>query len=209
MILFITCTIILLTACSSAPYVITPEKNRIGTATHTLYLAGHGWHTGLILPAAQVEEVLPLLHRRFENAKYYELGWGDQDFYQAKKITTGIILQAIFWPSDSVMHVVSIPTEPSVYFPNSEIIEIKLKDEELNSLKKFILSSFKHDKHSQMISYKRGIYGDSQFYKAKGDYYLLNTCNKWTAKGLKSAGRKINPTFRVTAESVMSVLRKD
>lgn len=207
--LFIACIIILLSACSSAPYVITPEKDRSGPASHSIYVAGHGWHTGLVLPAAQLEEILPMLSKRFENAQYYEVGWGDQGFYQAKEITAGIILQAIFWPSDSVMHVVSIPKEPSVYFPNSEVIEIKLKKEELSSLKKFILSSFTHDKNSQIISHKRGIYGDSQFYKAEGDYYLFNTCNKWTAKGLQSAGRQLNPTFRFTAGSVMSTLRKD
>ncbi|MGF1760774.1 DUF2459 domain-containing protein, partial [Photobacterium sagamiensis] len=42
-----------------------------------------------------------------------------------------------------------------------------------------------------------------QFYKGVGDYHLMNTCNQWTAKGLKSTGMDISPTFKLTAGSVM------
>ena len=51
-----------------------------------------------------------------------------------------------------------------------------------------------------------GIYGNSQFYKAKGDFHIFNTCNKWTAKGLESAGMKISTTFKLTAGSIMNYL---
>jgi hypothetical protein len=34
----------------------------------------------------------------------------------------------------------------------------------------------------------------------------MNTCNKWTAKGLKSAGMDISPMFKLTAGSVMSAV---
>jgi len=36
----------------------------------------------------------------------------------------------------------------------------------------------------------------------------MNTCNKWTAKGLKSAGMDISPTFKLTAESIMDYLEE-
>ena len=51
-----------------------------------------------------------------------------------------------------------------------------------------------------------GIYGDSQFYKAKGEFHIFNTCNKWTAKGLESAGMNISTTFKLTASSIMCLL---
>ena len=54
---------------------------------------------------------------------------------------------------------------------------------------------------------KNGLYGDSQFYKGVGDYHLMNTCNKWTAKGLESAGMDISPTFKLSAGSVMDYIR--
>jgi len=53
---------------------------------------------------------------------------------------------------------------------------------------------------------KNGIYGNSQFYKGVGDYYLMNTCNKWTAKGLRSTGMDISTKFTLTAGSVIGYL---
>ena len=55
---------------------------------------------------------------------------------------------------------------------------------------------------------QKGIYGDSQFYSGVGDFYLMNTCNRWTAKGLKSIGMDISPTLKLTAGSVMNYLTK-
>jgi len=37
----------------------------------------------------------------------------------------------------------------------------------------------------------------------------MNTCNKWTAKGLKSAGMDISPTFKLTADSIMDYLKEN
>lgn len=51
--------------------------------------------------------------------------------------------------------------------------------------------------------------GNSSFYEAEGVYYLLNTCNTWTAKGLKSTGWKISPVFKSTPGSVMTNLEKN
>jgi len=39
-------------------------------------------------------------------------------------------------------------------------------------------------------------------------YYLTNTCNKWTAKALKSIGMDIKPIFYLSAESIMDYLNK-
>ena len=36
----------------------------------------------------------------------------------------------------------------------------------------------------------------------------MNTCNKWTAKGLKSAGMDISPTFKLTADSIMDYVKE-
>jgi len=49
------------------------------------------------------------------------------------------------------------------------------------------------------------LYDDSQFY-AERRLFLMNTCNKWTAKGLKSAGMDIGTTFTLTAGGVMDYL---
>jgi len=194
-------------ACTDKPYALTPKLDQTVHSSYTVFVASHGWHTGFILPAKTLDKDFPFLAKRFKNPLYYEIGWGDKGFYQANEITTGITLQAVFWPTESVVHIVSVPSDPLLYFANSEVIELQLSEEKFYSLKRFIASSFKYTKNNKVIKLKRGIYGDSQFYKGEGEYYLMNTCNKWTAKGLKSSGLPINPYLKLSSDSVMSFLK--
>ena len=197
-----------LSACSAEPYALKPKPEKKDALLHSVYIANHGRHTGFILSSEELNKDLPFLAMRFKNTLYYEIGWGDREFYQANKITTGLTIRTIFWPTESVVHITAIPINPVRYFEKSELIELPLKDEAFLSLRKFISSSFKRGLDRQVIVLKKGIYGDSQFYKGEGDYYLMNTCNKWTAKGLKSAGVDLTPTFKITADSIMSILRE-
>lgn len=208
-IFFIIISILGISACSTKPYVVKHVLEPNPDRSNRIFVASHGWHTGLILPALETESELPFLQEIFGQVPYYEFGWGDKSFYQAEQITSGLAVQAIFWPTDSVMHVVAVPNSPYQYFPDSELIEIKLSNHELHSLHQFIKQSFYRDEADYIIKLNEGIYGDSQFYQAQGNYYLMNTCNKWTAKGLKSAGMDISPTFKLTAGSVMSYLKYD
>ena len=84
-----------------------------------------------------------------------------------------------------------------------------IEDPEFKSLIKFISRSFYREESGNILKLNHGIYGDSQFYKAKGDFHIFNTCNKWTAKGLESAGMKISTTFKLTAGSIMNYLSRE
>lgn len=66
-----------------------------------------------------------------------------------------------------------------------------------------IADSFERSASHQPMDAGPGIYGDSQFYLAKGRYSLLNTCNRWTAAVLASAGLDISPRLSLTASSVL------
>jgi uncharacterized protein (TIGR02117 family) len=198
--------LLLLAACSGKPYVVEPQLEADATRSHTVYVVSHGWHAGLVVPGGELNQVVPELKTRFGNVAFYELGWGDKGFYQSQEITTGLTLQAMFWSEGAVMHVVAVPHSPLEYFPGEEIIDTCLSDHELLSLKTFIADSFEHDAAGHAISLRRGIYGESQFYDGVGRYYLLNTCNKWTAKALRSAGLDISPTLKLTSGSIMSYL---
>ncbi len=197
-------------ACSGKPYLVEPALQSSSVhRSHPLYVVTHGWHTGLIVPATFLNEVIPDLKERFGNTAYYEIGWGDKGFYQAQEITTGLSLQAMFWSEGAIMHVVAVPGSPCAYFRRSEVIGTCLTDEQMVALSTYLLNSFAHDRHGRLVILKPGIYGNSQFYDGEGRYYLLNTCNKWTAKGLQSSGVDIAPAFSLTSESIMRVMRKE
>jgi len=196
----------LLAGCSAKPLIVHHVEKFTGTGENELYVVSHGWHTGIVVPAATIQQQIPELKARFGDTPYIEIGWGDKGFYQAEEITSGLTLRAILWPTESVIHSVAVPQRPVEFFSDSDVKKICLSNGELESLIRFISSSFYKDGAGNVLALKNGLYGNSQFYRGVGDYYLMNTCNKWTAKGLKSAGMDISPTFKLTASSVMRYL---
>jgi uncharacterized protein (TIGR02117 family) len=195
----------LLYGCSTKPYVVGDTPISV-TTPQEISIVSHGWHTGFVIPAETIISRLPQLKKRFPNTPFIEFGWGDKGFYQAKEITSGLTVQAIFWPTESVVHAVSVPKKAELYFSNSDVQIICLNKKQYSQLVAFIENSFLKDTDGNIIKLKNGIYGNSQFYRGEGDYYLMNTCNKWTAKGLKSAELDISTTFKLTASSIMDYL---
>ncbi|BAP58029.1 hypothetical protein THII_3732 [Thioploca ingrica] len=206
-ILVLLLSLLWLSACATEPYIVKETHGELVSGNKKIYVLSHGWHTSLVIPTEDIEGDLPELKNRFGNTSYIEFGWGDKGFYQAEKVTTGLTLRALFWPSAAVIHAVAVPSSPYDYFPNSEVLAVCLTTQGYASLKKFVANSFYRDEFGHIFELKKGIYGNSQFYEGVGDYYFLNTCNKWTAKGLKSAGMNISTTFKLTAGSVMRYIR--
>jgi len=205
---FILLIIIILGGCSAKPNIVSYAEKFEGFGQNGVYVVSHGWHTGFVIPAPEIQGVIPELEQRFGDIPYIEFGWGDKGFYQAKETTSGLTLRAIFWPTESVVHSVAVPQKVEEYFSNSEVAKLCLSDGELSALIGFISRSFFRDKSGNLLELQKGIYGDSQFYSGVGDFYLMNTCNRWTAKGLKSIGMDISPTLKLTAGSVMNYLTK-
>ena len=205
---FILLIIIILGGCSAKPYIVSYAEKFEGFGQNGVYVVSHGWHTGFVIPAPEIQGVIPELEQRFGDILYIEFGWGDKGFYQAKETTSGLTLRAIFWPTESVVHSVAVPQKVEEYFSNSEVAKLCLSDGELSALIGFISRSFFRDKSGNLLELQKGIYGDSQFYSGVGDFHLMNMCNRWTAKGLKSIGMDISPTLKLTAGSVMNYLTK-
>ncbi len=208
---FVTFLLMFLVSCSNLPHVVKParqiDKSKSVEKVNTLYIVRHGWHTGIVIPSYQITSVLPSLRQRFGDVPFIEFGWGDKGFYQSEKVTAKLALKAMFIPTESIIHAVGVQDSPELYFSESEVIKICLNYQDNKALISFISKSF-FKKNNKIIATQKGIYGDSQFYKAQGDYYLMNTCNKWTAKGLSSAGFSLSTTFKLSSNSVMRYLRK-
>lgn len=196
---------LLLSACSTKPFII-KSTDISHSSSNEIYIVSHGWHTGFVVPANTITKQLPQLKERFSQTPFIEFGWGDKGFYQAKEITSGLTIQAIFWPTESVIHAVAVPESTKLYFQNSQVETLCLQAKQYSKLIRFIEKSFYKDGNGNIIPLKHGIYGDSQFYQGVGHYYLMNTSNKWTAKGLSSADMDISTTLKLTASSIMDYL---
>jgi len=200
--------IILLTGCATLPKALPPtDVPQTCKNEHEIYSVSHGWHAGLVVQAQDLNAAVPELADRFPTSRFYEIGWGDSGFYQSSEITTGLTLQAMFWSTGSVLHVVGFDKAPRKMFSHSEVVELHSDATNYRNLIDYVSSSFARDENGRIIMEKRGIYGDGQFYTGVGRYHILNTCNKWTAKALSSAGYDISPVFSLRSSSVMSSAR--
>nr|WP_086938935.1 TIGR02117 family protein [Thaumasiovibrio occultus] len=192
--------------CSVQPASIEPAEVYTGTGETTIYLNSNDWHTGIIVPAELMHARIPQLQRRFPDSPRLEFGWGDKGFYEAEQVTSGISARALFTPTTAVMHVVAVPDDVVDYFHHNQILAVPLNATELEQLLIFLTQSFTYDAQGKVIATRDGIYGDSQFYQAQGNYYFMNTCNTWTARGMSSIGMTFSPLFKLTAGSVMDAV---
>ena len=196
-----------MSACSTKPHAIKSTDINVPDPA-VVYIVRHGWHTGFVIPANAIQARLPQLYYRFGNVPYIEFGWGDQAYYEADKVTLGLTISAVFWPTGSVIHAVGISQKPDIYFTDNPLDVLCLDNKQYSLLLSFIENSFYRDSDGNIIKSKNGSEDNSQFYKAEGEYYLGNTCNNWTARGMKSAGLSISPASKTTAGSIMSYLSR-
>lgn len=176
--------------------------------THqTFYVISHGWHTGIAIDSKDLINRAPSLKDEFGNGDYLEIGWGDEQFYQASEITTGLALRAILLPTTTVLHIVEIPGEPQHYFPSSEIIRLSVPESGYEKMLEYILKSFMRDGGDKIKKLGRGLYGNSRFYRANGNFHAFNTCNTWVSKAVASTGFPMKSNI-ITADEVMLQLKE-
>lgn len=181
---------------------------RLREQTETVFVVNHGWHTGIVVPTASLPDSAKPLWAGAERGRYLEFGWGDDGFYRADKVTSGTALRAMFWRNPAVLHVVSLDEPPEEYFPYSGVIRINVTTNGFQRLCSYLEQSYKRDEEHNPIDLGKGIYGESRFFRATGHYYFPNTCNKWTARGLRATGAPISPFYSVRAANVFRQSRK-
>jgi len=177
----------------------------MNSTSRVVYLVAHNWHTGFVLSAEDVYPLLPQLRKRFGEMQFFEFGWGDRRYYQSESSALSEKLLAVLVPSGSTMLVLGLAEKPVRTADSDQIIELTLENEGYQSLLKFINNSFYKNRQNCIEEQKSGRFDNSHFYRGAGLYHLFNTCNKWTAKGLKEAGIELSPTFKLSAASVMDV----
>ncbi len=170
----------------------------------SVYIVNHNdWHTGIVVRRQDIPDGIWQENNDFADFEYLEVGWGDMDYYQALEPTKWIAMKAAFWPTQSVLHIVGFSAPVERYFPETEIIEIGLSHRGFEQLCIFIQDRYARDASGQTIKLGPGLLENSRFYLARGKFYLLRSCNVWTAEAIRSAGCPITPLYSITANNVM------
>ena len=192
--------LLLLSGCASAVPGLFPVE--VGQPSESVYVVNHGWHTGIVIPTDRLPVSAKPEWDAVDRSKYLEIGWGEDGFYRANKVTSGIALRALFWRNPTVLHVVAVDEELKTAFPYSGIVRITVSPEGFHRLCDYLAAAYAVDDNGKQIDLGKGIYGTSRFYRATGHYYFPNTCNKWTARALRTTGAPITPFYAIRAQNV-------
>lgn len=185
-----------------------PVATPTPTGMKTVWVVGHGWHTGLVVRKRDISPGLFAGLDCLPDTETVELGWGDEGFYRAEKITAPLIAKAMLVPTPSVLHVAGFDAPVQEVFASSQLVEVSVSSEQFDHMCQFMAETFAKSEIGKSIPLGPGLYGQSTFYRAVGSYYAPKTCNVWTAKALKRAGFAISPQIASTQQGVMMQIRQ-
>lgn len=137
--------------------------------------------------------------------RYLSFGWGDRDFFLRGSFDPLSIFDALFLPSSTVMHVWGHPDLQHLS-PAFEVKQIWLSHAQYLELMAFINEGFQHHQTDESRYIRQGLYRNSGFYEAVGNYSILRTCNVWTAEGLRRADVN-TPLWSALAPAIMHQLK--
>ena len=139
---------------------------------------------------------------------YISFGWGDKTLYEEvptwPDLTVPIAIKAMLLPSESAMHISYFINKPKT---TSHSIPIKISTDQYDILINAFTESFDlEDGVPQSLNCCFYPNLRDQFYASNRYYHIMNTCNMWTNRVLKSAGI---PTARWAPEQefIMQHLR--
>jgi len=178
-------------------------------STKSIYVINQGWHTGIIFQRTDIDTaVWKAMRRDSSDSKYVEIGWGDAEFYQAESTTIWMGMKALFWPTGTVLHVVWFDRPVEEYFLGYQIYKVALTDSGFTRLCAFMDRSYARDEKGDIIPLGPGLYGDSQFYRARGKYFFTKTCNTWISQALRESGCPVTPAYACTASNAFHQIGK-
>ena len=135
-----------------------PERYppRSGAASVTIYVVGHGWHTGIVVRRDDVPTDAWPESSRLPVTRFLEVGWGDRAFYESPDAGVSLALKAALASEASVLHVAGFDRTPAEYFPRAEIIAIELSSRGMESVAGFISRTYARDAAGSPSSWALG-----------------------------------------------------
>ncbi len=165
------------------------RKSKHPVLKKSIYLVTNGIHLDIVIPKNDIDNTLLTGLRQQPTNQYFAFGWGDEDFYlntqYLKDLTVQNAVNALFLKSPTLMHVTRYNNK------QPDWVEIKISETELDALNLYIQNTFQlNENDMKIILENKGYSSTDDFYKAKGSYSAVNTCNTWVNSGFKQTGLK-------------------
>jgi uncharacterized protein (TIGR02117 family) len=165
----------------------------------SIFVVHDSWHAAIVLAKDNLSgAALPEL-ADFPDARFIEFSWGDKDYFPDPESGFSLALKAAFWSSGSVLHLVRVDNDVRSFYPNAQIIELRVAPSAFDALVGFLSRSFLRSTSTGRAPASLGLYSYSRFYPSVRKFSLLNTCNTWVAQSLETAGIPVSPSRVITA----------
>lgn len=182
---------------------------------HRIWVVHHGYHSGIVVRAADVAPQAWPARRDFPQAEFLEVGWGDREYYMAPAPGLWSGLRALLWPTPAVLHVVAFDGPVERYFAEFGVVELKLSPSGFAALVDAVSDSHARGPEAAGVGTLAqgpqlvgpGLYGVSHFYASRERFHLFRTCNVWIAELLSTAGVPLRPRTVLTANALFTQLR--
>src|SRR5438552_53366 len=203
-------------ACATALIALTGcarhEPSRIAAdapppGIHSVFVTGHRYHTGLVVRAPDVPQRAWPARRDFPDAEYLELGWGEREYYPRDEPGVWRGVRALLTPSRSTINVIPISGTLTRALSDSEIIELRVREDGFARMIEFIRRSHEYDAEDRAIVIPAGPRQAGRFYASPRTFSGLENCNVWVARALESAGLPVNPHAALTAGMLLRQVR--
>ncbi|MCC2545203.1 TIGR02117 family protein [Hymenobacter sp. BT175] len=163
-----------------------------------VFVVSNGFHTDLVLPLWEpgtgtgtdwLTQLGPELQTRFATYQYVAFGWGSERFYLESYPghfpRIGTILRSAL-PGATLMHVDFHRSAPR---PGPRVAALQISPAQYQQLVTTIRGSFAPDSAGRpVLRNEAGYRSEDFFFRARGSYHALRTCNDWTNQALKRAG---------------------
>jgi uncharacterized protein (TIGR02117 family) len=167
-----------------------------------------GWHTGIVLRTKDVKPADWPDVVNYLNHTFMDIGWGDEQFYQAEGSPPLLAARAAFIPTSAVIQIVPFSIDPlNLYAGDTFLKRIEATTEQFSALCRIISDSFQRDTNGNPIESQLNE-SARNFFKSKGKYHLFNTCNTWVVRCLKDAGFDVDPAGVITRQHLIKALRR-
>jgi uncharacterized protein (TIGR02117 family) len=157
-----------------------------------LQLYSNGYHSDIGAPASIFPEDHPL-RRLYPDADTFLIGWGDRAFYYSDGTNLWLGVDALVPPSPSVFHIAYNAPEASAYLGPNDELAIGVSREGASRFVAYIDRYLVLDQSGNPITTSDGkVVGRSVFLRSRGSFHILNVCNQWMARALRTAGVDVN-----------------
>ena len=181
--------LLFITACIPTKWSTKP-LNTPSDSLVRCYVVSHGYHTSVVIPAKSPVHDWRDKFPGIPQSAFFEIAWGDEDFYQKNNWLLFYGIKAVCWPTGSVMHVVGLDRRPRKYFYTSKVFPIKVPFDKFREMRAYIEASFRKSEVGDYHHLGSGLYGESGFYESGKLYHGLYNCNNWVVSVLRRANKQ-------------------